>query len=112
MNYSYNLIYDSKSLKLRIWALIISVLVGDYVSIIQSQELLGKSYAGLSDADLEKSLILVLDFEVDDDFEALDESYINSVSDKRIYKGKEAIKRCLILNSWVSKLFSKQLADS
>ena len=62
-------------------------------------------YAGLSDKDLKNSLILVIDFEVDEDFEALDESYVNSVSDKRIYYGKEAIDKCLILNSMIRDLF-------
>ena len=104
MDYSYNLIYDAQSLKLRLWAFLISILVGDYVSIIKSKDV-KEGYAALESKQLKNSLVLVIDFEVDDDFEALDESYINSVSDKRIYTGKEAIVKCLILNSLVRKLF-------
>ncbi len=104
MDYSYNLIYDSQSLNLRLWAFLISILVGDYVSIIKSKDV-KEGYAALNPEQLKNSLTLVIDFEVDEDFEALDESYINSVSDKRIYTGKEAIDKCLILTPLIRKLF-------
>jgi len=45
--------------------------------------------------DLEKQIsdyILVIDFNLDNDFEALDESFVSGVSDKRVYFGKEALK--------------------
>lgn len=108
MSYSYNLIYDSNVFKLKLWAFLISMFFGDYVSITKAKDLaenLGNNYAALKTEELNKSIILVIDFEVAEDFEALDESYINSVSDKRIYTGKEAIEKCLILNPLVRKLF-------
>jgi hypothetical protein len=51
-------------------------------------------------------LLFMIDFNIDEEFEALDESFIPNVSDKRIYTGKTAIKKCLLFSSWFKKFIS------
>jgi hypothetical protein len=48
----------------------------------------------------------MIDFNIDEEFEALDESFIPNVSDKRIYTGKTAIKKCLLFSPWFKKFIS------
>ena len=96
LDYTYNLIYDHKKLSPSFWAFLVGLLLADQISITKVQDL-EAGYAGLAEKDLKNALILVIDFAVDEDFEALDESYVQSVSDKRIYRGKQAIEKCFAL---------------
>lgn len=53
-----------------------------------------------------RELLFMIDFNIDEEFEALDESFILNVSDKRFYTGKTAIKKCLLFNPWFRKFIS------
>ena len=48
----------------------------------------------------------MIDFNIDEEFEVLDESFIPNVSDKRIYTGKTAIKKCLLFSPYFRKFIS------
>ena len=50
-----------------------------------------------------RELLFMIDFNISEDFEFLDESFIPNVSDKRIYTGKTAIKKCLLFSPWFKK---------
>ena len=62
------------------------------------------SQSSLTNADHE--LLFMIDFNIDEEFEALDESFIPNVSDKRFYTGKTAIKKCLLFSPYFRKFIS------
>ncbi len=53
-----------------------------------------------------RELLFMIDFNIDEEFEALDESFIPNVSDKRFYTGKTAIKKCLLFSPYFRKFIS------
>jgi hypothetical protein len=48
-------------------------------------------------------LLFMIDFNISEEFTALDESFIPNVSDKRFYTGKTAIKKCLLFSPYFRK---------
>lgn len=53
-------------------------------------------YAGLKDEDFKNRFIFIVDFDLDDDFIALDSSFQSNISDKRVYYDKDALNHCLL----------------
>ncbi len=52
-------------------------------------------YAGLSDDDYRDRFVFIVDFDIDEDFEAMDSTFKSSISDKRAYYGKVALEKAL-----------------
>jgi hypothetical protein len=75
-----------------------------FLRLITEPELIFISRAENADHKLtNRELLFMIDFNIDEEFEALDESFIPNVSDKRIYTGKTAIKKCLLFSPWFRK---------
>jgi hypothetical protein len=67
------------------------------------------SQSNLTNADhkiANRELLFMIDFNIDEEFEVLDESFIPNVSDKRIYTGKTAIKKCLLFSPYFRKFIN------
>jgi hypothetical protein len=67
------------------------------------------SQSSLTNADhklANRELLFMIDFNISEEFEVLDENFIPNVSDKRIYNGKTAIKKCLLFSPWFRKFIS------
>ena len=52
-------------------------------------------YAGLKDKDYVNNFVFIVDFDIDESFEAMDSSFKANISDKRVYYGKEALEKML-----------------
>ena len=75
-----------------------------FLRLITEPELIFISRAENADHKLtNRELLFMIDFNIDEEFEALDESFIPNVSDKRFYTGKTAIKKCLLFSPWFRK---------
>jgi mRNA-degrading endonuclease YafQ of YafQ-DinJ toxin-antitoxin module len=103
-NYEINLLYDDQDGFCKFIKRLIAFFSSSYINFKPLSELEG-SYAGLKAADLKYDFRLIYDFEItEDEFEAMDTSYIHGVSDKRIYSGGEAFVKALALNSFLGTL--------
>jgi hypothetical protein len=52
-------------------------------------------YAGLKDEDYIGRFVFIVDFDLDEEFEAMDSNFKSSISDKRVYYGAEAFEKAL-----------------
>lgn len=52
-------------------------------------------YAGLKDEDYHNRFVFIVDFDLDENFEAMDSSFNAKISDKRVYYGKDALDKAL-----------------
>lgn len=52
-------------------------------------------YAGLKDDDYLDQFVFIVDFDIDEEFEAMDSNFKSSISDKRVYYGKDALDKAL-----------------
>lgn len=59
-----------------------------------------------SPTNVDHELLFMIDFNISEEFKALDESFIPNVSDKRFYTGKIAVKKCLLLSPWFRKFIN------
>jgi hypothetical protein len=60
------------------------------VFVMSYKELL-PDYAGLKDDDYKDRFVFIVDFDIDENFEAMDQSYKTNLSDKRVYYAKDAL---------------------
>jgi len=60
-------------------------------------------YAGLKDEDYKDRFVFIVDFDLDESFEAMDSSFKAKISDKRVYYGVDALDKALA--------YSKALKD-
>jgi hypothetical protein len=102
--HKYFFIYDSSVWQYRFLAFLLRLLTEPELNFMTLDE----CAASFQKEDRDKllahhKLLFMVDFNIDREFEALDENFIPSISDKRIYSGKVAIEKCLLFNSWFRK---------